>query len=132
MLTGSGATIGKARELRRTMSLPEVLLWRELRKRPGGCKFRRQHPAGAFILDFACVEAKIAIEIDGRAHDSLSSGNRDEARDLWLMGQGFRTLRISAQEVLWDVGAVTAFILEQCQPLHRPSDGPPPRTGEDF
>ena len=39
-------TIDKARKLRREMSLPEGLLWRELRARPGGLKFRRQHPSG--------------------------------------------------------------------------------------
>jgi very-short-patch-repair endonuclease len=116
------------------MSLPEVLLWRELRQRPGGFKFRRQQPAGPFILDFACLQARLAIEIDGEAHER---GNRlalDEARDEWLMAEGFLTLRIPAREVLADVGAVVVFIVERCrvgQPLHRPSDGPPPRTGED-
>ena len=68
MLRGSGAAIGKARQLRRSMSLPEVLLWRELRKRPGGLRFRRQHPAGPYVLDFACLDARVALEVDGEAH----------------------------------------------------------------
>nr|WP_262423407.1 endonuclease domain-containing protein [Brevundimonas denitrificans] len=35
------------------MTLPEVLLWRALRKRRlGKTRFRRQHPVGPFILDF--------------------------------------------------------------------------------
>ena len=131
MLTGSGAAIGKARKLRREMSLPEVLVWRELRKRPGGFKFRRQHPAGPYILDFACMQAKLAIEVDGRAHDSLESAARDEARGEWLARQGFRMLRIPATEVLRDPDAVVAYILAHCQPLHRPPGGPPPRTGEE-
>ena len=131
MLRGSGAAIGKARRLRRAMSLPEVLLWRELRKRPGGFRFRRQHPAGTYVLDFACLEAKLAIEVDGEAHGRGTNPVHDEARDEWLMAQGYRTMRIPAREVLSDLGAVVTHILAQCQPLHRPSDGPPPRTGED-
>jgi len=131
MLKGSGAAIGKARKLRRSMSLPEVLLLRELRKRPDGFRFRRQHPAGTYVLDFACLEAKLAIEVDGEAHGRGTNPVHDEARDEWLMAQGYRTMRIPAREVLSDLGAVGTYILAQCQPLHRPSDGPPPRTGED-
>ncbi len=49
--------IDRARKLRRGMTLPEGLLWRELRQRPAGLKFRRQHPSGAYILDFYCSDA---------------------------------------------------------------------------
>ena len=130
MLTGPGSTIAKARKLRRTLSLPEALLWRELRKRPGGLKFRRQHPAGPFVLDFVCLSAKLAIEVDGAFHNF--NVHRDEARDEWLMNQGFRTLRIPAEHVLKELEAVRRLILTECQPLHHPADGPPPRSGEDF
>jgi len=114
------------------MSLPEVLLWRELRKRPGGLKFRRQHPAGAFVLDFVCLSARVAIEIDGEAHDRGSNPARDVTRDEWLMAHGYRTLRITARDVLSDIEAVVRLIVAACQPLHQPSAGPPPRFGEDF
>ncbi|RJF85361.1 endonuclease domain-containing protein [Sphingomonas cavernae] len=135
MLNGPGATIAKAREFRRALSLPEGLLWRELRQQPGGFKFRRQHPAGPFVLDFICLSAKVAIEIDGAAHDVGAKPASDEARDAWLDNQGFKTLRIPARDVLADLGAVVAFIIDRCasaQPLHRPADGPPPRTGEEL
>jgi len=135
MLTGPGATIAKARLLRNTLSLPEGLLWRELRQRPGGFKFRRQHPAGSYILDFACLSAKLAIEIDGEAHGHGTTPASDEARDEWLANQGFRTLRIPARDVLSDLGAVVTFIIDRCasaQPLHHASHGPPPRTGEEL
>ena len=73
MLTGPGATIGKARGLRRSLTLPEGLLWRELRKRPEGLKFRRQHPAGPFVLDFVCLQARLAIEVDGvKIHTAMA------------------------------------------------------------
>ncbi|MGB5779902.1 MAG: DUF559 domain-containing protein, partial [Allopontixanthobacter sediminis] len=44
MITGPTQTVKRARKLRSEMSLPEVLIWREMRKRPGNLKFRRQHP----------------------------------------------------------------------------------------
>ncbi|HEX5181585.1 MAG TPA: endonuclease domain-containing protein [Allosphingosinicella sp.] len=135
MLTGPGATIGKARKLRKEMSLPEVLLWKELRRRPGGFKFRRQHPAGPYILDFACLRAQLAIEIDGESHDRGRAPVHDEARDEWLANQGFRTLRIPACDVYEDLEGVLGLVAECCgaeQPLHRRSGGPPPRAGEEL
>jgi very-short-patch-repair endonuclease len=134
MLTGPAATIGKARRLRKEMSLPEVILWNELRRRPAGFKFRRQHPAGPFILDFVCLGAQLAIEIDGSGHDFRV--HRDEARDEWLANQGFVTMRIAATDVMKNLDAVMRGILARCetaaQPLHQPSAGPPPRSGEDL
>ena len=132
MLTGPGATIAIARKLRRKLTLPEGLLWRELRKRPDGFKFRRQHPAGPFVLDFVCLQSRLTIEIDGEAHNRGRNPARDEARDEWLMNQGFRTLRIPARDVLDNLEGVIRLIVISCQPLHHPSDGPPPRTGEEF
>ena len=131
MLTGRGATIGKARSLRRKLTLPEGLLWRQLRRRPGGLKFRRQHPAGPFVLDFVCLSARLAIEVDGEAHSMGRNPLRDESRDERLMNQGFRTIRIPARDVLRDADAVIQFIIAACQPLHQPPAGPPPRSGEE-
>ena len=117
------------------MTLPEVLLWRVLRERPGGLKFRRQHPAGAYVLDFFCAEVRLVIEVDGTAHDDPETVNKDAKREAWLTSHGVAVLRIPAREILNDVhvvaeGIVAAAVLRQ--PLHRPWDGPPPRAGEDF
>lgn len=117
------------------MSLPEVLLWQELRKRPGGFKFRRQCPVAPYTLDFACLEKRLAIEIDGEAHDRGDAPKRDAERDRVLAAKGFSVLRIAAQDILNDLESVVNGILARCQalgPLHRPADGPPPRSGEDF
>jgi very-short-patch-repair endonuclease len=137
MLTDPGATIGTARSLRSAMSLPEVLLWRELRQRPGGFKFRRQHPAGPYVLDFACVQSRLAIEIDGEAHTLGNRPSHDEARDEWLANQGYRTMRRPARDVRANLEGVVKFGTARCeleQPLHHPAspDGPPPRSGEEL
>lgn len=91
----------RAKELRRTMSLPEVLLWRELRRqRMDGLRFRRQHPVGPYILDFYCDEVKLAVEIDGEGHHFGSRPVRDRIRDAWLARNGVHTLRLPARYVL--------------------------------
>ena len=132
MLTGPASTIAIARKLRRKLTLPEGLLWRELRKRPSGHKFRRQHPAGSYVLDFVCMQARLAIEVDGESHNLGSNSERDQKRDAWLLKQGYRTLRIAARDVLGNLDGVITVIVEACQPLHQVALGSPPRTGEEF
>lgn len=72
--------VARARQLRTQMSLPEVLLWQELRKQ-SDVKFRRQHPLGLYVLDFYCAAVKLCIEIDGIAHDMGGSAESDASRD---------------------------------------------------
>ncbi|WP_334181500.1 endonuclease domain-containing protein [Novosphingobium sp.] len=142
MITGPRGTLKLARKLRSEMTLPEGLLWRELRLRPGGFKFRRQHPAGVYVLDFYCAAARLAIEVDGFAHDSGCVIQRDAARSHFLRSQRVATLRVPARIVLRDICAAVARIVEVCEgrargreslpvPLHHPSDGPPPPVGEE-
>jgi very-short-patch-repair endonuclease len=100
----------KARSLRRCMSLPEVLLWRELRKKPNGVQYRRQHPAGRYVLDFFCATQNLAIEIDGESHEAGDRPLRDEARDKWLESQGIYVIRIAARDVLKNLDGVLQFI----------------------
>ena len=120
-----------ARRERRSGNLPEVLIWRELRKRPGGYKFRRQHPLGEFVLDFACLERRVAIEIDGRAHDCGDRPERDARRDAFLRSRGFAVLRLPAAYVLGGLDGAIVAIVAACDarlPLHHASHGPPPRA----
>ena len=140
MITGPRQTIKLARKLRSEMSLPETLLWRELRGRPGTYKFRRQHPAGDYVLDFYCPRARLACEIDGRAHDSQAAQVKDRNRSAFLRSRGIATTRIPAQAVLDDIEAVVTRIVTICDsrsqgldaPLHHPADGSPPHAGEEL
>ena len=133
MLTAPAQTVHRARRLRKDMSLPEVLLWQQLKLRPGGFKFRRQHPAGFYVLDFFCAEAKLAIKIDGEAHSRGDQPEFDAARDRQLRTHAIATLRISAVDVLNELEAVVVYIVEAARvrlPL-RPC-GAPPRFGEEL
>ena len=116
-----------ARLFRRRLSLPEKLLW--VRLRGAEVRFRKQHPIGPYVLDFYCASAKLAIEVDGFAHDTGDQPQRDVSRDQWLREHGVEVLRILATEVLRDPDSVAEEIIRLCEkPLHHPAspDGPPP------
>lgn len=100
MLQGVGEAKARAKKLRREMSLPEVLLWQRLKLRPNGLKFRRQHDAGKYVLDFYCREVRLIVEVDGIAHDMGDRPERDEQRDAEFTAKGFHVLRIPATDVL--------------------------------
>ena len=115
-MDGSRITKDRAKALRRTMSLPEVLLWKALK---GGAierlHFRKQHPIGPYILDFYCDAAKLAVEVDGASHGAGDRPDRDERRDAWLADQGIATLRLPASLILRDVDAAARTIVGYLQ-----------------
>ena len=115
-----------ARHLRSSMTDAERALWRRLRRRQAGCRFRRQVPIGPFIADFACIERRLVIELDGGQHQ----GSRTDAgRDAWLRRGGYRVLRFWNTDVLQNMEGVLAVVLSQ---LARacPHPGLPPQAGE--
>lgn len=59
----------------------------------------QEYRNGIYSYDFAFVEHKIDIEIDGNTHRSEKVKKIDERRDLWSKEQGWRVIRISAKEV---------------------------------
>jgi very-short-patch-repair endonuclease len=119
----------KARKLRREMTLPEVLLWQALRRgQIDDLRFRRQHPLGPYVLDFYCAPSRLAVEIDGAAHDHPDQAAHDIARDRWLSEQGISVLRFNAADVL-DAARrldVLATIAAAVLPPPPPDGGPPP------
>ena len=107
------ATVLKARALRKERSLPEVLLWRELRQ--SDLKFRQQHPIGPYVVDFYCPSAKTCFEIDGIAHDMGDRPERDAQRIAWLEAQGYRVMRIPARDVLASPADVADALVRLCK-----------------
>ena len=97
------------RRLRKLPTRSERLLWEALRgRRLDGRKFRRQHPVGRFVLDFYCPAEKLAIEVDGSAHDS--SVKADEERQEILESLGIVFIRLPAELVETDLPAALAII----------------------
>ncbi len=114
-------SLANARKLRRKMSLPEGLLWQQLRQRPMGVKFRNQHSVGGVVVDFYCAQSRLVIEIDGISHDMGDRPERDFRRDGWLRSQGFEVVRIPAADVLHDPSAVAASLVSLCLASPPPS-----------
>uniref|UniRef100_A0A7C4CB57 Endonuclease domain-containing protein n=1 Tax=candidate division WOR-3 bacterium TaxID=2052148 RepID=A0A7C4CB57_UNCW3 len=101
----------RARRLRRDSTDAERILWRGLRdRRLCGLKFRRQHPIGRFVADFACPQARLVVELDGGQHARRTSG--DIHRDRVLRGLGYRVLRFWNGDVLRDPSAVLKAIAD--------------------
>lgn len=103
-------TVLRARQLRRTLTPPEVRLWLALRQRPSGLKFRRQHPIGPYILEYYCDAAKLAIEVDGAVHDIVAIAIADRRREAWLAERSIVVLRFKAADVLRHLDEVTDAI----------------------
>ena len=113
------------------MSLPEVLLWRQLRRQGlEGLRFRRQHPAGPYILDFYCEDLRLAVEVDGQGHGYGDQPAHDARRDVWLARHGVKVLRLSARLVLKEMDSALGTILAAALPPSPASRGLPPE-GED-
>ena len=92
-------TIRRARRLRKKPTRAEDFFWSLVRDRAlDGLRFRRQVPIGFYVVDFACLSARLIIEADGGVH-ALRTFD-DAKRDAWLTSQGFRVLRFSNSDIL--------------------------------
>jgi len=99
-----------ARRRRRESTDAERELWRLLRQRPLGAKFRRQHPMMDYVLDFYCVEHTLAVEADGGQHFTEAGCTSDETRTERLNECGIRVLRFTDREILLHSTAVVSAI----------------------
>ena len=92
---------------RAPIDVEENLWWRLRGRKLGGLKFRRQHPVGGYIADFACVEAKLIIELEGKQHQGSQS---DTARTRELKRLGFTVIRFENERV-------RAYLDEVCEEI---------------
>jgi len=107
---GAMASARYARLLRSEQTESEHLLWQRLRRRQlGGFRFLRQPPLGRYVCDFACLERRLIIELDGGQHPLQFAEDRE--REIWLRAQGFRVLRFRYHQLLQDMEAVLQRIL---------------------
>jgi very-short-patch-repair endonuclease len=114
--------VGRARRLRKVMTLPEKLLWKELGGL--GLHIRRQAPIGRYVADFASHAARLVVEVDGARHDLPDARLHDLERDAWLKSQGYRVLRFRNDEVIADASGVAEQIRAAISPIKAlPLDG---------
>jgi very-short-patch-repair endonuclease len=98
----------RARRLRRDSTDAELKLWYQLRSRSiTGFKFVRQEPIGLYIVDFACRERRLIVELDGGQHAESKS---DVVRDQWLADHGYRVLRFWNNDVMANTDGVLPTI----------------------
>lgn len=117
----------RARSLRETPTDAEALLWFHLRdRRLANHKFRRQCPIGPYFADFACLEAKLVVELDGGQH--VQAAACDNERTRFIEAQGYRVLRFWNNDVLMHTAVVLEQILLALQAHPHPNPLPP--TGE--
>ncbi len=88
-----------ARRLRKKLTPAEALMWWRLRREYGEWRFRRQHPVGPYIADFACIEARLVIEIDGATHGAPEALAYDERRTRYIESGDWRVIRFTNFEV---------------------------------
>jgi len=95
------------RQLRRTMTPAEAVLWEKLRnKQFQGLKFNRQHSIGNYIVDFYCAHPRLVIEVDGEAHSESEQKTKDSHRDENLIDMDYIVLRFTNEEVLNNIDEV--------------------------
>jgi BirA family biotin operon repressor/biotin-[acetyl-CoA-carboxylase] ligase len=104
-------THDNARKLRAGMTDSERKLWSKLRMEQLGAKFRRQHPLGNYIADFACLSPKLIVELDGSQHADQAQYDAD--RDAFLRAHGFAVLRFATNEPLTNMDGVLTVIAQQ-------------------
>jgi very-short-patch-repair endonuclease len=89
----------RARANRKDMTSAEKRVWSMLRDRRLRYKFRRQHPIGEFVVDYACPAVRLVLEVDGPSHERQEQREFDLRREEYLLEQGWRVMRVKNWEV---------------------------------
>jgi very-short-patch-repair endonuclease len=101
-----------AKKMRRVMTDAELKLWNELRAhRLMGLGFRRQVPVAGYIVDFACPDKKLIVEVDGSQHGETEAALNDAERTRRLEEDGWTVIRFWNDDVLRDIDGVCNHII---------------------
>ena len=100
-----------ARRLRSGSTGVEGKPWHKLRNgQIEGASFRRQHPAGPYVLDFYCSALRLAIELDGGQHAESVHASHDRKRDQWFAERGVTVLRFWNSDLIGNLDGVLEVI----------------------
>jgi very-short-patch-repair endonuclease len=89
-----------ALDIRKRMTDAELILWSRIRPRAWPMfRFRRQHPIGSYIADFACPLSRAIVEVDGGTHSTDAELAYDGRRDAYMRGRGWRVIRVTNEDV---------------------------------
>ena len=106
------------RALRKDLTSAEATLWKVLKgKGLKGKKFRRQHSIGNFIVDFYCPSEKLAIELDGQHHFSLTGEWRDFKKEKYIKSKGIKILRFENNLIRYSLPSILDEITENFSKL---------------
>jgi very-short-patch-repair endonuclease len=108
-------TLSRARALRRRLTDAETILWSRLRKSAQGMRFRRQHPIAPYIADFACVRARLVVEVDGGTHGSEEEREYDARRDAFIRARGWRVVRVLNVDIYGNLESAMEMICEMAR-----------------
>ena len=92
-------------------------MWKHLRSKQFGVKFRRQYNIDYYIVDFYCHELRLVIELDGWIHGEEEYRRKDIIRDKYLVGKGYKVLRYRNEQIRYELKAVLQDIYNNIQKL---------------
>jgi phosphoribosylamine--glycine ligase len=99
----------------------EDFLWRQLKGKGLNTTFKRQCVILDYIADFYSPSANLIIEVDGGYHQTDEQQTQDEIREEKLKKQGYRILRFTNEQVLFDIDRVLTKIKDMIENEKTPS-----------
>jgi very-short-patch-repair endonuclease len=106
-----------AKTNRKYMTLAEHLLWDAIRRKQLGVQFHRQFVISKYIADFACLDCKLIIEVDGAYHSEANQMNEDSIRQQSIEELGFTVLRFTNEQIEFGLSSVVEEIKKAIQRL---------------
>ena len=113
--------------LRQNLTPAEATLWKALQNSQlSGRKFRRQHSIGNYVLDFYCSSERLAVELDGQGHFTVSGEAQDVVRTAYLESIGIRVVRFENRLVFEQLEGVLAGIQQSFRTKYDDATTPNP------
>lgn len=97
--------------------MPERILWKHIRNKQLGYKFRRQHGISKYVVDFYCSPIHLVVEVDGMVHGEETVAERDIIRENFFKNLGLHIKRYMAKDINSNLELVLNDLKDQCDKL---------------